>query len=82
MKAEKDSVKSFKFSGHQRLIILLLALAQFIVILDFMGISPLGDILMKSLEMTPRQFALSVSSLEQWELCRQAHRLKTFFCLG
>jgi multidrug resistance protein len=62
MKTKKGLVKSSKFSGHQRLIILLLALAQFAVILDFMVISPLGDILMKSLEMTPGQFAFSVSS--------------------
>lgn len=62
MKAERDLVRSSKFSGHHRLIISLLALAQFTVILDFMVISPLRDILMKSLEMTPRQFAFSVSS--------------------
>jgi predicted MFS family arabinose efflux permease len=49
------------FSTHQMVIIGLLALTQFSVILDFMVISPLGDALMKSLNITPKQFGLVVS---------------------
>jgi predicted MFS family arabinose efflux permease len=39
-----------------------LALTQFTVVLDFMVMSPLGDILMKSMNMTTTQFGLVVSA--------------------
>ena len=51
-----------KFSAYQVLVILLLALTQFTVVLDFMVMSPLGDILMKSMSLKPSQFATAVSS--------------------
>jgi len=50
------------FTPYQRFLIALLALLQFTVVLDFMVLSPLGDILMKSLRMTPSMFGLVVSS--------------------
>ncbi|TMI94304.1 MAG: MFS transporter [Bacteroidetes bacterium] len=50
-----------KFTGYQRLVILLIALTQFTVVLDFMVMSPLGDMLMKSMELTTKQFGLAVS---------------------
>ena len=50
------------FSGYQKFIIAMLALLQFTVILDFMVLSPLGDILMKSLDIIPARFGLVVSS--------------------
>ncbi|SFD89012.1 Predicted arabinose efflux permease, MFS family [Chitinophaga sp. CF118] len=50
------------FSSYQKLIIVLLALTQFSVILDFMIMSPLGDILMKSMSIKPKQFGLVVSA--------------------
>jgi predicted MFS family arabinose efflux permease len=50
------------FSPYQKLVIALLALTQFTVVLDFMVMSPLGDILMKQLSITPKQFGLAVSS--------------------
>ncbi len=50
-----------KFTSHQKLVIAMLALTQFTVILDFMVISPLGDILMKSLDMTTANFGFAVS---------------------
>jgi predicted MFS family arabinose efflux permease len=53
---------STKFTSYQILIIVLLALTQFTVVLDFMVMSPLGDILMKSFNMTTKQFGLTVSS--------------------
>jgi predicted MFS family arabinose efflux permease len=50
------------FTGYQKLVIGLLAITQFTVILDFMVMSPLGDIMMKSLDIVPKQFGLAVSS--------------------
>lgn len=50
------------FTSHQKFIIALLALLQFTIILDFMVISPLGDILMKTLEMTTSNFGMVVSA--------------------
>jgi len=51
-----------KFTGYQKFAILILALTQFTIILDFMVMSPLGDILMKSLNIKPSQFGICVSS--------------------
>ncbi|WP_316747645.1 MFS transporter [Pedobacter gandavensis] len=50
------------FSGYQKLVIVLLALLQFTIVLDFMVLAPLGDFLMKSLTITPKGFGLVVSS--------------------
>lgn len=50
------------FTAYQKLVIALLALLQFTVILDFMVLSPLGDVLMKSLDITPGQFGAVVSA--------------------
>lgn len=50
------------FTPHQKFIIAILALLQFTVILDFMVISPLGDILMKTLNMTTSNFGFAVSA--------------------
>ncbi len=49
------------FSSYQKLAITLLAVTQFSVILDFMVISPLGDFLMKSMNLHPNQFGIAVS---------------------
>jgi len=51
-----------KFSAYQGLLIVLLALTQFTVVLDFMVMSPLGDILMKSMNLKTSQFGFAVSS--------------------
>ena len=59
LKKAKDPVK---LTSYQILVIVLLALTQFTVVLDFMVMSPLGDILMKSMNMTTKQFGLTVSS--------------------
>ena len=50
-----------KFSSYQVLAIILLALTQFTVVLDFMVMSPLGDMLMKSMSLTTKQFGFAVS---------------------
>src|SRR5579871_6792325 len=50
------------FSRYQKFAIFVLALTQFTVILDFMVMSPLGDMLMKSLDIKPHHFGLAVSA--------------------
>ena len=58
-----ESVRNKKpFTSYQRLIILLLTLTQFTVVLDFMVMSPLGDILIKRLDISPGEFSILVSS--------------------
>ncbi|MFB6457230.1 MFS transporter [Chitinophaga sp. Hz27] len=54
--------KEIPFSGEQKLIVLMLALTQFTVVLDFMVLSPLGDILMKSMKITPDHFGIVVAA--------------------
>ena len=49
-------------SSYQKFVMALLAITQFTVVLDFMVMSPLGDILMKSLVISPKQFGIAVSS--------------------
>jgi predicted MFS family arabinose efflux permease len=56
----KEPVLS-KFTSYQILVIVILALTQFTVVLDFMVMSPLGDMLMKSMDLTTTQFAFAVS---------------------
>lgn len=50
------------FTSYQKLLIVLLTLLQFTIVLDFMVLAPLGDILMKTLEITPGGFGIVVSS--------------------
>src|SRR3977135_2786872 len=50
------------FSTYQKLMIALLALTQFTIILDFMIMSPLGDMLMKSMNISTSQFGFAVSA--------------------
>lgn len=49
-------------TGYQKFVIFILAITQFTIVLDFMVMSPLGDILMKSLKMEPTQFGIAVSA--------------------
>jgi predicted MFS family arabinose efflux permease len=58
---ETPSIK-LKFSSYEVFVILLLALTQFTVVLDFMVMSPLGDMLMKSMGLSTSQFGLCVSA--------------------
>jgi predicted MFS family arabinose efflux permease len=50
------------FSRYQVFVIAILALLQFTVVLDFMVLSPLGEILLEKLQITTRQFGLVVSA--------------------
>src|SRR5213079_3594731 len=51
-----------KFTAYQVVAVILLAMTQFTVVLDFMVMSPLGDMLMKSMSLTTSQFGFSVSA--------------------
>jgi predicted MFS family arabinose efflux permease len=51
-----------KFSSYQVFVIAILAFTQFTVVLDFMVMSPLGDFLIKSMDLKPSQFGFAVSS--------------------
>ena len=50
-----------KFSQYQIIAIVILALTQFSVVLDFMVMSPLGDLIMKNMKISPNEFGLVVS---------------------
>jgi len=50
------------FSSYQKGVIAVLAIIQFTVVLDFMVMSPLGDMLMKSMHLNASQFASAVSA--------------------
>ena len=58
---QKEQV-SVPFTGYQKFAIFILAITMFTVVLDFMVMSPLGDILMKSLNIKPAHFGLAVSA--------------------
>ena len=55
-------ISTKKFSPYQILVITILALTQFTVVLDFMVMSPLGDKLMKAMQLTPQQFGIAMFS--------------------
>jgi predicted MFS family arabinose efflux permease len=56
-----NTAPKVKFTSYQALAVLLLALTQFSVVLDFMVMSPLGDMLMKSMDLSTSQFGFAVS---------------------
>ncbi|MFV8325563.1 MFS transporter [Flavobacterium sp. ZS1P14] len=58
----EQELQSTALTGYQKFAIFILAITQFTVILDFMVMSPLGDILMKSLSLKPSHFGLVVSA--------------------
>lgn len=57
-----DNQQPVAFTGYQKFVIFILAITQFTVILDFMVMSPLGDMLMKSLNLKPSAFGVAVSA--------------------
>jgi predicted MFS family arabinose efflux permease len=58
--AKKDTTR-IPFSSYQKLVIFILAITQFSVVLDFMIMSPMGDMLMKAFTLKPSQFGTAVS---------------------
>ncbi|WP_300599160.1 MFS transporter [Niabella sp.] len=59
---QQHTAELVPLSGYQKLVIFILAITQFTVVLDFMVMSPMGDILMKSMGLTTSQFGVAVSS--------------------
>lgn len=57
-----SSQNAFKLNAYEVFVVVILALTQFTVVLDFMVMSPLGDMLMKSMGLSTTQFGLSVSA--------------------
>jgi predicted MFS family arabinose efflux permease len=62
LQQETPQPHSDKFTTYQILVIFLLAITQFTVVLDFMVMSPLGDMLMKSMNLKTTQFGMAVSA--------------------
>lgn len=58
----KQAVPKPSFTPYQTLVVVILALLQFTIILDFMVLSPLGTILIKELQITPKGFGWVVSA--------------------
>lgn len=53
---------SVPFTSYQKFVIFLLAVTQFTVVLDFMIMSPLGPMLMRSMKLAPHHFGYAVSA--------------------
>ncbi len=53
---------STSFTPYQKIVMVTLALLQFTVVLDFLIIAPIGDVLIKTLNISTQQFGLVVSS--------------------
>src|ERR1700709_2575791 len=60
--ATTNAVPAQGFSSYQKFVVGVLAFLQFTIILDFMIISPLGAMMMPTLNITPHQFGWAVSS--------------------
>ncbi len=58
----KQNKEKIPFSVYQKFVIFILAVTQFTVILDFMVMSPLGDLMMKALNLKTSQFGFAVSA--------------------
>ena len=56
------TLETKKFSSYQILVITILALTQFTVVLDFMVMSPLGDTLMKAMQLSTQEFGIAMFS--------------------
>src|SRR5688572_15556883 len=59
---QNEKTVAVPFTKYQAFVIVLMAFLQFTIILDFMILSPLGDILMKSMGMSTQQFGSVVSA--------------------
>lgn len=59
---EKTASKERVFTPYQVFLIAVLTFLQFTIILDFMVLSPLGEQLMKELDISPSQFGIVVSA--------------------
>ncbi|QDV68760.1 Purine efflux pump PbuE [Rosistilla carotiformis] len=62
MEGSHDESEAIRQSRYERLVLFILASVQFITIVDFMIVMPLGPQLMRTLQINPTQFGLIVSS--------------------
>jgi predicted MFS family arabinose efflux permease len=60
--SDPTSALELKFSGYQKLVVVILAFLQFTIVLDFMLLAPLGALVIPALDITPAQFGLVVSA--------------------
>lgn len=60
--ANSESATPTAFSSYQKFIVAILAFLQFVVILDFMLISPLGAMIIPAINITTEQFGYVVSA--------------------
>jgi predicted MFS family arabinose efflux permease len=58
----KKTKNNISFTGYQKGVIALLAFVQFTLVLDFMVMAPLGDMLMKTMQLHATEFASAVSA--------------------
>ena len=58
---ERAGIEPQKFSSYQEFVVALLTILQFTVVLGFSVMAPLGDILMKGLEIDTTQFGVLIS---------------------
>jgi len=61
METREQKIAKIPFTSYQKFVIFIIAITQFTVVLDFMIMSPMGDMLMKSLGIKPSQFGLAVA---------------------
>jgi predicted MFS family arabinose efflux permease len=59
---KEDLEPKHTFTRYQKFMIAILAFLQFTVILDFMVLSPLSFILLKEMQISPKQFGMVVSA--------------------
>lgn len=57
-----ENITVVPFSRYEKFVIFILAITQFTVILDFMVMAPLGDLLLKHLDMDTTDFGIAVSA--------------------
>ena len=57
----KKNTTQTTFSSYQKFVIFILVMTQFSIVLDFMIMSPMGDMLMKAFTLKPAQFGAAVS---------------------
>jgi predicted MFS family arabinose efflux permease len=58
----EQKTQAMPFTGYQKFVIFLLTSTLFTVMLDFMVMSPLSDMMMKTLKISASQFGIAVSS--------------------
>lgn len=61
-KLNQEVDPSSSFTSYQKFVIFMLTITMFTVVLDFMVMSPLGHIIMKTMKISASQFGVAVSA--------------------